>query len=242
METKTEFEKISLEIVRFMRGKYALDEIADKDNNSIYFMNKKNIVISIKIYIDKYDIVINLNENECNRFIQNKKEFLNNIIDLFDETDLYNNEKKLIYPVRSVKDFDDIKALIKFKFKPNRKTLTTENAIHSKCGHRCDLCIHFTDMNEKLRKRIVKHLINVYDGTDWSMRCSGCDTDGCYVKDSECKTLKCAYENSLTACIDCNKYPCSESTAGYEKLELRTISDDDVTWGILPYVPHQYGN
>lgn len=237
MKNINEFEKMSIEIARFMRGEYELDEIADKDNNSISFMNEKTIVLSIIIYKDKYDFIINLNENEGNRFIQNKKEFASNIISLFDK-----NEKKLIYSVRNIKEFDDIKTLIRFKFKPNRKPLSNENAVYSKCGHRCDLCIRFSEMDEELRSRVVDHLIDVYNVNDWSMRCSGCGTDGCYVTDDECKTLKCAYENNLVACVDCRDYPCSESTAGYKILELKTISADDVTWGILPYVPYQYGN
>lgn len=41
-------------------------------------------------------------------------------------------------------------------------------------------------------------------------------------------------------CVECEKYPCEQATVGYRQLEHTNISADDVTWAILPYVPHQY--
>ncbi len=55
-----------------------------------------------------------------------------------------------------------------------------------------------------------------------------------------CAPLICLHTKQLDACFDCEKYPCTYATVGYRKLEHRSISDDDVTWAILPYVPYQY--
>ena len=40
----------------------------------------------------------------------------------------------------------------------------------------------------------------------------------------------------------CSKYPCPSATSGYQELEPRNITAEDVNWAILPYVPNQYGN
>jgi hypothetical protein len=80
----------------------------------------------------------------------------------------------------------------------------------------------------------------VYDGTDWSMRCSGCGTSGCHTQ--LCDQIKCAKEKSCDTCVSCEQYPCSKATVGYAELGVKSILADDVTWAILPYVPYQYGN
>lgn len=93
-------------------------------------------------------------------------------------------------------------------------------------------------------KDCIPHLDAVYGiGSDWSMRCTGCDTQGCHCcgEGSElCDSLKCLHKKQLTSCHQCDSYPCEQATVGYRLLEHRSISADDVTWAILPYVPHQY--
>lgn len=48
------------------------------------------------------------------------------------------------------------------------------------------------------------------------------------------------HKKKLASCHQCEVYPCEQATVGYRLLEHRSISADDVTWAILPYVPHQY--
>ncbi|MDE7248645.1 MAG: DUF3795 domain-containing protein, partial [Lachnospiraceae bacterium] len=72
---------------------------------------------------------------------------------------------------------------------------------------------------------------------------TGCDTSGCHCCSNGnelCDPLKCLRENQLNICFDCESYPCEQATVGYRQLEHKNISSDDVTWAILPYVPHQY--
>jgi len=69
-----------------------------------------------------------------------------------------------------------VKRLIMIKKKPNSKPFPKETAIYSKCGHRCDLCIHYSGgtISEEFRKELCERLTRIYNTDDWSMRCPGC--------------------------------------------------------------------
>ncbi len=237
---KLEFDKVTQDIVRFIRGKYELDEVGEKDK--INLKNGQTIIFSIHLYNNKYDFEIIFNNDECKTLEQNLNSYASEIIDAYNNSFGLENKKHFKYVVKNIEDMNKLKPLIEFKFKPNRKPFAKENAIIGKCGHRCDLCIHFSDMDEKLRNKITENLTHVYNVDDWSMRCSGCNTPGCYVEDGECVQVKCAYEKNYEACVECDIYPCKKATVGYQILEPRSIKADDVTWGILPFVPYQYGN
>lgn len=114
--------------------------------------------------------------------------------------------------------------MILLKKNPNRKPFPKENAAYSKCGHRCDLCIHYTGgtISEEFRKELEERLTRVYDNADWSIRCSGCGTPGCYTK--LCDQLKCAMEKGYNACVSCKQYPCSNAMAGYTELGKKVFS------------------
>ena len=120
--------------------------------------------------------------------------------------------------------------MILIKKRPNRKPLPKEKAVYGKCGHRCDLCIHYNGgtISEELRKELEERLTRVYNINDWSMRCSGCGTTGCYTE--LCDPRKCAMEKGSADCVSCSLYPCTNATAGYNKLEPKHILVDDVTW------------
>lgn len=103
--------------------------------------------------------------------------------------------------------------------------------------------MHYTGITEAFRQMLIPHLNAVYGDSDWSMRCTGCATPGCqcYTDENDlCEPLKCLPRKQLSSCFDCGQYPCVLSTVGYQQLEHRSLSADDVTWGILPYVPRQY--
>ena len=138
----------------------------------------------------------------------------------------------------NLETLEAIKKMILIKKRPNRRQLPKENAV---IGKRTGAtCIHYTGGTTARNQKIGERLTRVYDITDWSMRCSGCSTPGCYTK--LCDPLKCAQERGQTDCASCVEYPCASATAGYARLEPRHILADDVTWAILPYVPYQYGN
>lgn len=245
-EKMTEFEKVGLEIVKFMRGKYKLDEVAGMyyDIPCLRFRQGKKTIIAINLHKDHYDFQIVLGKLEREKFEAIKHEFPIEIQELYDNERTLHDGKWLLIRVDNLETLEVVKKLILLKKKPNRKPLSKETAIWGKCGHRCDLCVHFTGITEEFRAQLIPHLNAVYgEGADWSMRCTGCDTTGCqcYGKESEvCEPLKCLPQKQISHCFECDEYPCGQATVGYRQLEHKNILADDVTWAILPYVPKQY--
>jgi len=54
---KTELQKVSEETMRFMRGKYVLDEVGD-GNNILEFCEDGETILTIRIHEDRYDFHI----------------------------------------------------------------------------------------------------------------------------------------------------------------------------------------
>jgi hypothetical protein len=242
MSEKNEFQKVREETIRFMRGKYALDEVPGKyyGIDCLKFRQGKKTILSINFHEDHYDFQVIFGKTEREKFEAMKDEFSSSIVELYDKAHTYHDGKWMLIRVDNMETLENVKKMIMIKKKPNRKPLPKENAVYGKCGHRCDLCIHYTGISDEFRKELEERLTRVYDNADWSMRCSGCSTPGCYTK--SCKQINCAKDKGFDDCVSCNQYPCSNATAGYSKLEPKHILADDVTWAILPYVPYQYGN
>ncbi len=244
MSERTEMLKVSDETIRFMRGKYILDEVQGKyyDIDCLKFRQGKKTILSINIHEDHYDFQIIFGKAEREKFETRWDEFPQSIVNLYNEAHTYHDGKWMLIRVDTMETLEAVKKMIMIKKKPNRKPFHKENAVYGKCGHRCDLCIHFSggSISEEFREELKERLTRVYGNTDWTMRCSGCGTQGCHTQ--LCDQLKCAIDKGCDTCVSCKQYPCSKATVGYAKLEARSILADDVTWAILPYVPYQYGN
>ncbi len=244
MREKTELQKVREETIRFMRGKYFLDEVPGKyyEIDCLKFRQGKKTILSINLHKDHYDFQVIFGKAEREKFETQRDEFTPFIVDLYDRAHTYHDGKWMLIRVDTMETLEAVKKMILLKKKPNRKPFPKENAIYGKCGHRCDLCIHFSGgtISEEFRKELEERLTRVYNNADWSMSCSGCGTPGCYTK--SCNQLKCAEEKGYVTCVSCKQYPCSNATVGYAKLEAKSILADDVTWAILPYVPYQYDN
>ena len=239
-----ELEKAELEIVKFMRGKYRLEEVAlmDYGRPCVKFRQGKRTVVSIDLYEDHYDFQLVFGKAEREKFEEVRNEFPIWMQKLYDKTKTYHDGKWLFIHVDNLDIFVYVKKLILIKKKPNRKPLSKENAVYGKCGHRCDLCVHYTGVSEEFREVVISHMNSVYGDLDWSP-CTGCDTSGCYchINDDEMyEPIKCSRQKGFENCFKCKNYPCEQSTIGYKQLEHRNISADDVTYAILPYVPYQY--
>ena len=153
-------------------------------------------------------------------------------------------DNSTMFSVADLKTLEVVKQLIKKKMKPNRKPFPKEQAVFSDCGHRCDLCVHYVAVKEELRKKMHGHICNVYGWTptDEIPLCNGCSNGG-LDGDFDCDQIKCAKDKGVPRCIDCNEYACDKATVGWKPaIEIRSISADDVTWAILPFVEGQYGN
>ncbi len=244
----SEFGKVGLEIVKFMRGKYRLDEVAGMyyDVPCLKFRQGKKTIASINLYKDHYDFQIILGKTEREKFEAIKSEFPIKIQELYDSERTLHDGKWLLIRVDDLHTLEAIKKLILIKKNPNRKPFSKENAVYSDCGMRCDLCVHYTGgtITEEFRQELKERLTNLYKADFWGedmMLCPGCkinkfeDFGG-----DPCDQNKCSCQKGITACVNCKEYPCEKATAGYTGLEHRNISADDVTWAILPYVPYQY--
>jgi hypothetical protein len=239
-----EMQKLTEEIVRFMRGKYHLDEVPGKyyGTDCLKFRQGRKTIVSINLHEDHYDFQIIFGKAEREKFEAQRDEFPQEILDIYDRAHTYHDGKWMLFRVDSAEAFEPVKKLILIKKKPNRKPFSKDNAVYGKCGHRCDLCIHYTGgaRSDEFKAELEERLTRVYDFSDWSMRCSGCGTEGCYTQ--SCVQQNCANEKGYDKCMACNQYPCFKATVGYAKLEPKYITADDVTWAILPYVAYQYGN
>ena len=247
MREKTELQKVKEEIVCFIRGKYALDEVAGKyyDLGCLRFRQGKRTILSINFLEDRYDIQVIFGKKEREKFESQREEFSQITKEIYDSSKTFHDGKWMMFPVTNVEQFEDVKKLVMIKKKPNRKPFPKENAVYRKCGHRCDMCVHYTGITDDFRETLIQHLTLVYGASTWGMRCTGCDTSGCHCcgeGNELCEPLKCLFDKNFETCMDCDDYPCHNATVGYNQLELKTISADDVTWAVLPYVPCQYGN
>lgn len=95
----TEFEKVGLEIVRFICGKYKLDEVAGiyYDIPCVRFRQGKKTIVAINLHKDYYDFQIVLGKAERDKFESIKQEFPIEIQELNDkERTLYGSKWLLI--------------------------------------------------------------------------------------------------------------------------------------------------
>lgn len=222
-----------------------MDEVAGMYYNipCVRFRQGKKTIVSINLHEDYYDFQIVLGRVEREKFEVVKHEFPLEIQELYDREPTRHDGKWLLIRVADLKTLEAVKKLILIKKKPNRKLFSKENALYGKCGHRCDLCVHYTGISEEFRQMLIPHLNAVYGVSFWDMRCTGCDTVNCHCYQDGgqlCEPLKCIQEKQLDTCFSCASYPCKQATVGYRQLEHKSITADDVTWAILPYVPNQY--
>lgn len=237
----TELEKVSHETMKFMRGKYRLDEIGD-GKDELKFRQGQKTILTIYVHEDRFTFLIIFGKKEREYFETVKSEYPQWFIDCYENTKTYHDGKWIFVDVKELQELEVIKKLIMIKKKPNRKPFPKGNAVYGQCGHRCDLCIHYTGMNEELRSEIEPRLTRVWNIDDWSMRCGGCTSENCHCKNDPCDQKRCAAEKGLGACKDCEEYPCMNATVGDSTSMIHTgiVMAEDVTWAILPYTPGQY--
>jgi len=257
MHDKAMMQKISAETMRFMRGKYVLDEVAGKyyDIDCLKFRQGKRTILSINIHEDHYDFQVIFGKSEREKFEARIGEFPKPIQELYNNSDALHDGLWMLIRVDDLETLEAVKQMIMIKKKPNRKPFPKEQAVYADCGHRCDLCVHYTGgtISEELRTELKERVKRVYEperlgeSEHWGenmMLCPGCrdnkfeDYDG-----DPCDQKKCAKDKGVVRCLDCPEYNCGKATAGYQRgIEARSILAGDVTWAILPYVDGQYGN
>lgn len=254
MNDKVELQKVSEETMRFMRGKYVLDE-AGNGKDELKFCKDDKTLLTIYIREDRYDFLVIFGKAECELFEAQRNEFPQKIQEAYNNSKTHPDGKWLLISVTDLPTLENVKQLISIKKKPDRKPFPKEQAVCSSCGHRCDLCVHYNGgtISEEFRAELKKRLIRVYaggvgDGGYWGddmKLCDGCHTGG-LDKSFGCDSLKCAAEHAVDRCQHCHRYPCDKAhyfSQGLKpEIHTNTIAADDVTWVILPYVFEQYGN
>ena len=224
-----------------MRGKYRLDEIGD-GKNELKFKQGQKTILTVYIYNDKYTFLVIFGKKERECFEMQQQDFSEYILNVYRNAKTYHDGKWMFIDVKTLQELDEVKKLILIKKKPNRKPFPKENAVFSMCGQRCDLCVHYSHVDEQLRAIMEQHLTKMWGNTDWSMRCGGCYSENCYCKDVPCDAKSCIIQRKLPECKECEEYPCMKATAADHRSMIHTEVHyaDEITWGILPYVPKQY--
>lgn len=256
MKGKADLQKVAEETMRFMRGKYALDEVPGKyyDIDCLKFRQGKKTILSINIHEDHYDFQIIFGKAEREKFDAQRDAFPKEIQDLYDKAHTYHDGKWMLIRVEDVAALEAVKRMILIKKNPNRKPFPKEQAVYADCGHRCDLCVHYTGgtISEEYRAELRERVTRVYcpPGTNiddglWGKDmelCGGCGNGGISGK-HDCAQKQCADGKNAAKCADCGEYPCGNATVGYPpRIEAKAVLAHDVTWAILPFVDGQYGN
>ena len=239
----TALEQVSHETMVFMRGKYRLDEIGD-GKDELKFKQGQKTILTVYTHPDRYTFLVIFGKKERDAFEACRNGFSGYILEHYENARTYHDGKWMFIDVRTPEQLEEVKKLILIKKKPNRKPFPKENALYSKCGQRCDLCVHYVNADEALRTVMEPNLEKMWGITDWSMRCGGCFGDDCYCKDEPCNAKGCAEKRGIAECRQCGEYPCIGATSADYRSMIHTEIHfaDEITWGILPYVPMQYGN
>ncbi len=177
-------QKVSAETMCFMRGKYVLDEIGN-GKDELKFRRGERTVLTIRIRNNCYEFIVVFGKAECEKFETQRNEFSQAMQDIYDNSKTYRVGKWIVISVTDLHTLETVKQLILIKKKPDRKPFPKEQAVYAGCGHRCDMCVHYTGatISEKLRSELKERLIRVYArGADvkgyWGDYMAFCD--GCY--------------------------------------------------------------
>ena len=238
--SKKILKKVSEETMRFMRGKYVADEISD-GKDELKFRRGGKTIVSICIRDDRYDFLVIFGKAEREKFEARRGEFPQAIQDIYDSSKTCHDGKWMMIPVADLETLEAVKQMIMIKKKPNRKPLPAAYKLVGRCGNRCDLCVHYKGEISMSAEQMAyaRECVNaLYGGVPDP------DCDGCHFKEHcDNETMQCAETLGLSNCLDCDQYLSCTMHAGWKpEIHTRTITADQVTWAILPYVKGQYGN
>ena len=110
-------------------------------------------------------------------------------------------------------------------------------AILSRCGMRCDLCLVYRPNVEKEDRReeivaVFKKIFEEYEADPKEIICDGCTSkkDNPVLLDPECEARKCVIAKNLTHCGYCDNYPCSKFPAEPTEEYLKQKIDVEKAW------------
>ena len=131
-----ELQKVSEETMRFMRGKYVLDEVAGKyyDIDCLKFRQGKKTILSINIHEDHYDFQIIYGKAEREKFEARLAEFPATIQELYKQSKALHDGLWMLIRVDNLEMLEALKQMIMIKKRPNRKPFPKEQAVYADCG------------------------------------------------------------------------------------------------------------
>ena len=227
MDNTTELEKVSRETMRFIRGKYLLDEVYD-GADTLDLCDNGETFVSIRICDDRYDFIIG---DTC--------------VPVAD-MDALDAVKQIIV----LKKKPDRTPFPKETAVYSRCGMRCDLCAHYAGG---GVDAEF----RKMLMRAVDRVYGNGDEPGYRFDennsgyddCPGCGEQSAgkphpCMNGQSCEPLGCAGMKGLDKCTDCAEYPCDKAVAGYrEGIGARkSITAYDVTWAILPYVEWQYCN
>ncbi len=228
-------EQVRLEVLRFMRSQYKLDELADTFYAApcLKFRQGQKTILTLIPHEDHCELLIIFGRAEREAFETARDTFPPEIRRIYDETRTLHDGKWMFFRVEKPEDFEPIKQLIHIKKKPNRKP------IFSKCGMRCDLCQLYRPNVEKADRRaeLCAVFAKVWPGFEEDPRAAICDGCTCAKPDAalyspDCAARKCVIEKGLPHCGHCDRYPCAifPSEPGHEELVKKIDVEQRWTW------------
>jgi len=214
-KTKQEqLEKVSAETMRFMRGKYVLDEVGD-GKDKLEFREGGATILTIYIRENRYDFII---DSKC--------------VPVADMETL-EAVKQTIMIKKTPNRMPFPKEVAVYSDCGHRCDL----CIHYNVGE-IDEDFRMT-LIERVN-RVYSPEKTAEESRATLPMCNGCGESGF---GEGCPQRDCAGKKGVKRCLDCPEYDCGKATAGIPpKIHIRTYLADDVTWAILPYVAMQYGN
>jgi len=148
-----------------------------------------------------------------------------------------------IISVSDMETLEDAKESVMTRTEPNRKPFPKERAVYSRCGMRCDLCVHYTGVtvDEELRKELKERVGRLYGNEGYGddmMLCPGGMLKDC----GDCPDMACAKGKGFGSCPECPDFPCGNTGIVTCEVSADSTSAEDITMAVLPYVDGQYGN
>ena len=104
-------ERISHEIMAFMRGKYRLDEIGD-GKDELKFKQGAKTILTIYLHEDKYTFLVIFGKKEREVFETRREEFSKYILDYYDGSKTYHDGKWMFIDVKTLQQLEEVKKVL----------------------------------------------------------------------------------------------------------------------------------
>jgi len=214
MNNKTELQKVSEEAMRFIYGKYVLDEVSNGQDEVKFADDSGHTVLTIYIREGYYDFLVNSKGQ--------------NTIKVADLETLETVKKLVLEKMKPNRT-------------PFSKENAIFSKCGARCD--LCACYTGSDRSEAFRKKLCERFDRVWfaemEDEKVQVTCPGCHNK----TTEDCKAIACVESKGYDSCFDCRDYPCKKCSAIISiGIETKSKLADDITWAILPFTERQLGN